>query len=46
MPESNVELISLIDFSKVWETSVEVGDCRHLWDWLVYNGYVIPQKEG
>lgn len=44
MEESEVEPISLIDFAEVWETSVEVGDCRHLWDWLVYNGYVIPQN--
>lgn len=45
MMEEPVEHISLIHFSEVWETRVEVGDCRHLWDWLVYNGYIIPEKE-
>ncbi len=44
MEEESVEHLSLIDFGEVWQTSVEVGDCRHLWDWLVYNGYVISQK--
>lgn len=43
--DSVVDSISLIDFSDVWTTSVEVGDCRHLWDWLVYNGYVVTEKE-
>lgn len=45
MNEDQVEPINLPEFSEVWETSVEVGDPRHLWDWLVYNGYVLVEKE-
>lgn len=45
MEDERVEPLSLIDFGEVWGTSVEVGDCRHLWDWLNYNGYVKPQTE-
>lgn len=45
MEEGCVEPLSLIDFGEVLETSVEVGDCRHLWDCLNYNGYIIPEKE-
>ncbi len=40
MEEDYIEPISLIDFAKVWETSLEVGDCRHLWDYLNYNGHI------
>lgn len=40
MEEEYVEPISLIDFNEVWQDSVEVGDCRHLWDYLNYNGHI------
>ena len=43
--EESVEEVSLIDFEEVWETSVEIGDCRHLWDWLAYRGHIITEKE-
>ncbi len=45
MEEEHVEPISLITFSEVWKTSVEVGDCRHLWDFLNYNGYIKLYEE-
>ena len=44
MEEDNVEKISLIDFKTVWDTSVEIEDPLLLWDYLVYNGYIIPQQ--
>lgn len=40
MEEDYVEPIALIDFEEAWKTSLEVGDCRHLWDYLNYNGYI------
>ena len=36
MEEDYIEPISLIEFAKVWETSLE----RHLWDYLNYNGHI------
>ena len=43
--EDYIEPLSLIEFSEVWETSVEVGDCRHLWDYLNYNQHIKTYKE-
>lgn len=43
--ENAVEPVSLIDFYEVWETSIKVGDCRHLWDWLNCNGHIVPQRQ-
>lgn len=45
MNEDSVEKLSLIDFGEAWETSVKVGDCRHLWDWMLYNGHILAQEE-
>ena len=38
--EEDVERISLIDFMEVFESSIVMGDGRHLWDWLNYNEYI------
>lgn len=46
MEDEYVEPISLIDFDKVWETSLGVGDSRHLWDYLNYNGHIKVLEEG
>lgn len=40
MEEDYIEPISLVDFAEVWKTSLEVGDCRHLWDYLNYNDHI------
>jgi len=38
--EEDIEKISLIDFMKVYESSIVMGDGRHLWDWLNFNGHI------
>ncbi len=40
MEEFHVEELSLIDFMRVYETSLSMGDGRHLWDWLNYNEHI------
>jgi len=37
-----VEAISLIDYSEAFH---DVDRYMDIWDWLVYNGYVIVEKE-
>lgn len=43
--DEQVAPVSLIDFEDIWQDSVIMGDSRHLSDWLVYNGHIIPQQE-
>ena len=43
--EVEVVPLSLIDFEEVWEGSLIMGDCRHLWDYLNYNEHIKTIKE-
>ena len=43
--EEEITAVSLIDFEEVWGGSLVMGDCRHLWDWLNYNGHIKTIKE-
>ena len=40
--EESVNLISLVDYSEAFH---DVDRCMDIWDWLVYNGYVVVEKE-
>lgn len=38
--EDTIEEIKLTDFLEVYDTSIDMQDGRHLWDWLNHNGYI------
>ena len=40
--EESVNLISLVDYSEAFH---DVDRYMDIWDWLVYNGYVVVEKE-
>ena len=42
--EEHVEPISLIDFKNCFD-DVDGKRLMDIWDWLVYNGHVIPTQE-
>ena len=42
--EESVEPISLIDFKNYFD-DVDSERLMDIWDWLVYNGHVIPMQK-
>ena len=36
----DIEAVSLIDFRRVFQSAVDMGNPNHLWDWLNYNAHI------
>lgn len=44
--ENDVERLSLIDFKNAFEDMEDQKRLMGIWDYLVYNRYIVAQKDG